>query len=42
MFSVLIGGCVDLIKEFIFNDLGHQAVNCLYGRLAAETKQSEK
>lgn len=35
--SGLIGWRVDLIEEFIFNHLGHQAVNCLDGRLAAET-----
>lgn len=31
----LTGRCVDLIEEFVFNYLRHQAVNGFYGCLAA-------
>ncbi len=40
--SGLIGRCVDLIEEFVLNDLRHQAMDCLYGCLAAGTNRSEK
>lgn len=37
----LIGRCVDLIEEFVLNYLRHQAVNCLYGCLAAATHRQK-
>lgn len=33
---------VDLIEEFVFNYLRHQAVNSLYGCLAAKGQQKQK
>lgn len=39
--SGLIGRCVDLIEEFVLDDLRHQAMNRLYGCLAAKNNHSE-
>lgn len=40
--SGLIAGCVDLIEEFVLNDLRHQTMNCFYGCLAAKINHGEK
>lgn len=36
--SFLVGRCVHLIEEFIFDDLGHQAVDRFNGCFATEEK----